>query len=165
MGKIRYEDIRQRRHRNEPADGKTAKELVTQALALGDSRETTILDLLGVQLEGVVGELEALLDESRELADATALLAEDFLGVGCADDDLHRRCIGFLFWGEARSKAHLRAGVGHANVATRVALLRELAGEEIVQLGAEDTVSDELALLADLAGHLESGREAGQSVG
>ena len=55
--------------------------------------------------------------------------------------------------------------MGDTDVAARVALLRELAGEEIVQLGAEDTVSDELALLADLAGHLESGREAGQSVG
>ena len=61
--------------------------------------------------------------------------------------------------------AHLGAGMGDPDIATRVTLLGQLAGEEIVQLGAKDTVSDELALLADLAGHLESGREAGQSVG
>ena len=51
--------------------------------------------------------------------------------------------------------AHLSTSVGDADVAARVTLLRKLAGEEIVQLGAEDTVSDELALLADLAGHVE----------
>ena len=55
-------------------------------------------------------------------------------------------------WGQV---AHLSTSVGDADVATRVTLLRKLAGEEVVQLGAEDTVSDELALLADLAGHFE----------
>ena len=43
--------------------------------------------------------------------------------------------------------------MGDTDVAARIALLRQLAGEEVVQLGAEDTVSDELALLADLTGH------------
>ena len=53
--------------------------------------------------------------------------------------------------------------MGDTNIAARVTLLRELAGEEIVQLGAEDTVSDELALLADLAGHFEDeGRPGGK---
>ena len=54
--------------------------------------------------------------------------------------------------------------MGHTNIATRVPLLREFAGEEIVQLGAEDTVSDELALLADLGGHLD-GVLAGENGG
>lgn len=45
--------------------------------------------------------------------------------------------------------------MGHTNIATRVPLLREFAGEEIVQLGAEDTISDKLALLADLTGHFD----------
>lgn len=54
-----------------------------------------------------------------------------------------------------RTSAHLGAGVGDTDVAAGVTFLGELAGEEVVQLGAEDTVSDELALLADLAGHLE----------
>lgn len=53
--------------------------------------------------------------------------------------------------------AHLSAGVGDTNIAARVTLLRKLTGEEIVQLGAENTVSDKLALLADLAGHLDEG--------
>lgn len=75
---------------NKPADGETTEQLVSQALALGDSRETTVLNLLGVELERVLGELETFLDESSELADAAPFLAQDFLGVGCTDDDLVR---------------------------------------------------------------------------
>ena len=56
-----------------------------------------------------------------------------------------------------RLRTHFGTGVCHTDIATRVALLRKLAGEEIVEFGAEDTVSDELALLADLARHF-SGR-------
>ena len=51
--------------------------------------------------------------------------------------------------------SYFSAGVCHTDIAARVTLLRELTGEEVVQLGAEDTVSDELALLADLGGHLD----------
>lgn len=72
-----------------PADGKTAKELVTERLALSDSGETTVLNLLGVELEGVFGELETLLDERGKLTDAATLLTQNFLGVGGADDDLN----------------------------------------------------------------------------
>lgn len=71
-----------------PADGETTEELVTQALALSDSGETTVLDLLSVELKGVVGELETLLDERGELADAATLLAQHLLGVRSTDDDL-----------------------------------------------------------------------------
>ena len=42
-----------------------------------------------------------------------------------------------------------------ADFAARVTLGCKFTGEELAQLGAEDTVSDELALLADLAGHFE----------
>lgn len=64
----------------------------------------------------------------------------------------------------------LSASVGNTDVAARVTLLGELASEEVVQLGTEDTVSDELALLADLARHLEDeragkGRDVGKSMG
>ena len=74
-----------------PADGETAEELVPRALALSDSRETTVLDLLGEELERIFGELETLLDESRELTNAATLLTQDLLGVCGADNDLPRR--------------------------------------------------------------------------
>jgi hypothetical protein len=103
------------------ADGKTVKELVSEGLALGDSGETTVLDLSGVERDRVLGELETLLDQRGELADAAALLAEDILGVGGADDDV----------GDGR---------GNADLDTGVTLLSKLALEELVELGVEDTV-------------------------
>jgi len=95
-----------------PADGKTTKELVPQALALCNGRETTALDLLGVEFEGVFGELEPLLDERSELTDAASLLTEDFLGVGGTDDDFG-------------------TGVRYTDFTARVTFLGQLAGEEL----------------------------------
>lgn len=74
-----------------PADSKTTKKLVAQALALRDGRKTTVLDLLSVEFQGVVGELEALLDERGKLTDAATLLTQDFLSVCGTDDNLTRR--------------------------------------------------------------------------
>ena len=71
-----------------PADSQTVEELVPQTLTLGDSGETTVLNLLGVHLERIFGETETLLDESGKLADSTTLLTQDFLGVGSADNNL-----------------------------------------------------------------------------
>ena len=45
------------------------------------------------------------------------------------------------------------AGVRDTDIAARVTLLGKLASEEVVELGLEDTVGDELSLLADLARH------------
>lgn len=104
-----------------PSDGQTIEKLVSEGLALGDGRETTVLDLGGVEGDGVLGELEALLDERGELTDAATLLSKNLLGVCGADDDV----------GDGGSDADLDAGV---------ALLSQLALEELVQLGVEDTV-------------------------
>ena len=110
------------------ADGETVEELVAEGLALGDGGETAVLDLGGVEGDGVLGELEALLDEGGELADAAALLTENLLGVRGADDDV----------GHSGGDADLDAGV---------ALLGQLALEELVELGIEDAVGDELPAL------------------
>lgn len=110
------------------ADGKTVEELVAEGLALSDGGETTVLDLGGIEGDGVLGELETLLDQAGELTDAATLLSEDLLGVCGADDDI----------GDGRGDADLDAGV---------ALLGQLTLEELVQLGIENTVSDELSAL------------------
>lgn len=49
-------------------------------------------------------------------------------------------------------------GVGNTDLTAGVTLLSELSGEEVVELGLEDTVGDELSALAnDLRGrHLAS---------
>jgi len=111
-------------------DSETVEELVAEGLALGDGGETAVLDLGGVEGDRVLWELEALLDQRCEFANAAALLAEDFLRVGCADDDV----------GDGRSNADFDAGVS---------LLSKLALEELVQLGVENTVCDELPPLGD----------------
>jgi hypothetical protein len=103
------------------SNGKTVQELVSEGLALSDGGETTVLDLGGVEGDGVLGELESLLDERGELTDAATLLSKNLLGVCGADDDV----------GDSGGDADLDAGV---------ALLGQLALEELVQLGVEDTV-------------------------
>lgn len=110
------------------ANSQTVEELVAERLALCNGGETTVLDLGGVQGDGVLGELESLLDEGGEFADSSSLLAENFLGVGCADDNI----------GD---------GGGDSDFDTRVSLLSQLALEEFVQFCVEDTVGDELSPL------------------
>lgn len=94
---------------NSPSHGKTTEELVSEGLGLGNGRETSELDLLGVKLERVLWELESLLDQSLELSDPSSLVTEDILGVGGSDDDLG-------------------SGVGHSDLTSRVSLLGELSG-------------------------------------
>lgn len=108
---------RKSREHNVPTDGKTTEELVAERLALSDGIKTTVLDLLGVELDGSLGELEPLLNERGKLPDAASLLSENLLGVGGADDDLG-------------------AGVGDADLAARVTLRGEGASEELAKLGA-----------------------------
>lgn len=67
-------------------DRQSVEQFVAERFALGDGGETAVLDLGGVEGDGVLGELEALLDEGGQFADAAPLLAEDFLGVCRADD-------------------------------------------------------------------------------
>jgi len=112
------------------SNGKTVEQLVSERFALSDSRETTILNLGGVEGDGVFGEFEALLDERCEFANASSLLAKDFLGVGCANDDV----------GDSGSDADFD---------TRVSLFSQLTLEEFVQLSVEDTICDELSPLRD----------------
>ena len=71
-----------------PPDGETSDELVAKGLGLGDGAESTGGNLLGVQLNGALGEVEPLLDDAGELSDPPALLSEDILGPGGHDDDL-----------------------------------------------------------------------------
>jgi hypothetical protein len=111
-----------------PSDGQAVEELVSQGLALGDGRETTVLDLGGIEGDGVFGELEALLDEGGEFADSSSLLTENLLCVGGPDDDV----------GD---------GGSDADFDSRVSLLGQFTLEELVQLSVEDTIGNELSPL------------------
>jgi len=54
---------------------------------------------------------------------------------------------------------YLSASVGYTDIATRVALLSEFAGEEFIEFGTENTISYELSLFTDLGGHFGVGSE------
>mmetsp|Transcript_32025 Transcript_32025/g.53811 ORF Transcript_32025/g.53811 Transcript_32025/m.53811 type:complete len:237 (+) Transcript_32025:412-1122(+) len=117
------------------AHGEATDQLVTEGLGLGDGAQAAVGDLLGVQLNGPLREVEPLLDDRGQLANAATLLAENGLCAGSADDDLgtHR---------------------GNADLDTGVSILSELTGEQLVQLGEENAISHELTLLADLGRHV-----------
>jgi len=125
------------------AGGKTSQQLVAQGLALSDSAQTAVLDALGEELDLLLREVEALLHKGGKLADAAALVTKHVLSAGGTDDDLS-------------------AEGGGAHLDTRVAILAELAGQELVQFGLEDAILDELPLLGDLgSGHYVVGPEGG----
>jgi len=106
-------------------DSNTVEEFVLEGLALSNSAETAEGNLLSVQLDSVLRELETLLDQGGQLADATTLNTENLLSLGSTDDDLG-------------------TGRGHTDLNTRVTLSSELALEELVQFGVENTIGNEL---------------------
>lgn len=55
-------------------DGETVQKLVSKGLALGDSGETTRLDLGGVERDGVRREAETVGDEAGELLTDSQIL-------------------------------------------------------------------------------------------
>lgn len=111
---------------NQPPDGKTTKELIPERLGLSNGRKTAVLDALGVELHRVLGERETLLHDGSELTDPPALVSKNALRAGGTDDDLG-------------------TGRGDADLDTRVAVLGQLAREELVELGVEDTVGNKLS--------------------
>ena len=62
-----------------PPDCESTDELVPQRLGLRDGAQAPRGHLLGVQLDGALGEVEALLHHGGQLADSPALLAEHVL--------------------------------------------------------------------------------------
>jgi len=114
-------------------DGQTTEKLVTKRLALGNSAESAVLNSLGVKLDSSSGEVESLLNERGQFANATSLFSQNILGAGGTDDDLSTHG-------------------GDTDFNARVTIFTELTGEELVEFGVEDTVSDELAFLGDVGG-------------
>ncbi len=111
-------------------DRQALQQLELDGFGLGNGAETALLDALGKQLNTVGLEVESALDERRELSDSSALFAEHRLRAGGADNDF-------------------RACGRHSHLEARIAVLGQLAGEELVQLGKEDSVSDKLVGLIE----------------
>ena len=69
------------------ANGETTDELVTERLSLGNCAEATSGDLLGVEFDGVFRELEVLLNDGGQLADAAASFTQNVEGSSGQNDD------------------------------------------------------------------------------
>ena len=109
----------------------TVQELVSERLSLSGSRETSVVNSLGVELNRLIGETESSLDESGELSNSATLLTKDTSSSGGSDDDLSSN------WGDS-------------NLNTRVTILSEDAGQEFVQFSVENAILDVLLLLGEL---------------
>ena len=109
-------------------DGKTSDELVSEGFALSDSAESSVGNLLGVELDGSLLESESLLDNRGELLNSASSLSQNVLGAGRHDDDLS-------------------SGWGTANLDSGVSILSKLLHQEVVKLSLEDSADDGLLLL------------------
>lgn len=70
-----------------PTHSQPTQQLIPQRLRLRHSTQPAELNLLGVKLETALRELETLLDQRLEFADATTLVAKDLSGVRGAEHD------------------------------------------------------------------------------
>ena len=120
------------------------EQFVAERFALSDSGETTVLDFGGVEGDGVFGELEAFLDERGQFADAAPLLAEDFLGMCCADDYELIRNERTKVGGKSKGRTDISHSRRDAKIYTILTFLCQLALKELVQFGVEDAVCHEL---------------------
>ena len=125
-----------------PTDGKSTEQLEFQGFGLRLGAESAVLDAFGVQFDGAVGKVEALLNDAGEFADALSLFAQDVLGASGADDN----------FGAVRRGADLDPGV---------AVLGQFASQELIEFRVKDSVGDKLAFrrkaTAACSGHDVSG--------
>eukprot|EP00170_Pyropia_yezoensis_P001646 contig_7116_g1650 len=110
------------------AHSKATNQLVTQRLSLRNRAQAPVVHLLHIQLDGTLRELEPLLHNGGELTDPATLLAQHRL----------RAC---------RTDNNLGADGGDAHLHARVALLGQLARQQLVELSVQDAIGDKLALL------------------
>lgn len=109
------------------ADGESSEEFEFERFGLGLGAQSTVLDTLGVQLDGTVGKVETLLDDRRQLTDALPLFTQHVLGAGSPDNDF-------------------RAVGGGTDLHSGVPILGQLTSQQLVQFGVKDSIGNELAL-------------------
>merc|ERR1712121_103693 len=117
------------------SDSETANKFVAKRLGLSDGAKTSSRNLLGVELDGAIGVVEPLLDDGGEFADSLAFVAQHVLSPRRQDNDLGARWC-------------------HAHLDSAVSVFGQFSREELIQLGLEDSILDELSLLGNLNGHL-----------
>jgi len=112
------------------SDGSTGEELVLKGFSLGGGAERSLVS------EGFDGEVElvvglvvevSLLEERLNFLNFTVGLGEHFLAFGATDSDFS-------------------GGTGGSNLNTGVTFFSKGSGEELVELGVENSIGNELSL-------------------
>jgi len=111
------------------SDGKTAEELVSEGLGLGDGAQASVGNSLDVEIDLTLLVAPSLVDDSGELSNSSGLLTQNLAWSSGDDDDL--------------------ASLGLSDDDAGVSILGELSLEELVELSLEETVSDEEVLFGD----------------
>lgn len=115
---------------NAPSHGKSTQKLELERFGLSNSRKTTVVDLFGIELDCIRGEVESLLDDRGQFSDATTLFSQNRLGASGADDDF---C----------------ADGSHTDFDARVTVLGEFTGQEFIEFSKEDAIGDKLEVMSD----------------
>ncbi|EEQ39044.1 conserved hypothetical protein [Clavispora lusitaniae ATCC 42720] len=110
------------------SDWQTTQQLSLQSLGLDSSRKSSLFNSLSVDDNTVLRQLESLDNQRSQFVDSSTLLTQNTLGVRSLNNDFS-------------------LGVGLSDLNTSVTLFGQFSGEEFVQFGVEDTVSDQLSLL------------------
>ena len=114
-------------------DGGTGEELELKVLTVGGGAASWVVGKgfdRELKFVGLIVEVVSLLDEGFDLLDLAVGLGEHLLGLGASNTDLG---------GHA----------GGTDLDTGVSFFTESSGEELVEFGTEDSVSDELLLGVD----------------
>ena len=125
-----------------PTNSQTVKELELDRLTLSNGTETTVLDTFGIKFNGVLGELETLLDKSGQFANTTTLLTKNVLSVSGTDDDSIKLKINFDYFIVEILWHLLGTGRSDTDLNTSITIFSKFTSEELVQFGVENTIGD-----------------------
>jgi len=115
------------------SDGKTTDQFVTEGFSLSNGAKATSRHLLGIQFDGTIGIVEALLNDGGQFTNTLTFVAQHILSARREDDNL-------------------RARRRHAHLDSAVTIFGQLPRQELIQFGFENPILDELSFL----GYLDS---------
>mmetsp|Transcript_44833 Transcript_44833/g.173985 ORF Transcript_44833/g.173985 Transcript_44833/m.173985 type:complete len:281 (+) Transcript_44833:719-1561(+) len=112
--------------------------LIFEGLGLGNRAKATVIDLVHVQHNRIIGKVEPLLDQRRQLVNPPGPLSEHVLRACCQNPN-------FLPSRSFRSCSHIEPSVP---------ILRQLPHEKLIHLRVKHAVHNETALLRYLVHHV-----------
>merc|ERR1712090_75176 len=117
------------------SDGKTTDQFVTEGFSLSNGAKATSRHLLGIQFDGTIGIVEALLNDGGQFTNTLTFVVQHILSARREDDNL-------------------RARRRHAHLDSAVTIFGQLPRQELIQFGFENSILNELSFFGYLDRHL-----------